>query len=144
MTLQVDFYVLESSDDQSRLRTVCRLADKVQRMGHKIHVLTQDSTQSKKLDDLMWTFSQSSFLPHAVLDDSDQYQDQQPVLISHEKLNNSPEVLINLQDGPALTDDCQRLVEIVNQDQSTRAAGREKYRIYKDKNYNIKTHNLSA
>ena len=144
MTLQVDFYILESSDEQSRLRTVCRLADKVQRMGHNIHVLTQDSIQSKKLDDLMWTFSQSSFLPHAILDNSDQYQDQQPVLIYHEKLNKSSEVLINLQDGPALTDDFQRLVEIVNQDQSTRAAGREKYRTYKDKNYNIKTHNLSA
>ncbi len=144
MTLQVDFYVLKSSDEQSRLRTVCRLADKVQRLGHKIHVLTVDASQSKKLDDLMWTFSQSSFLPHAIFSDTDKHQDQQAVLIHHEKMNQPSEILINLQANPVAGDDYLRLVEIVNQDTSIRAAGRDKYRAYKDRSYNIKTHNLAA
>lgn len=142
MTSQVDFYVLQSSDEQSRLRTVCRLADKVHRMGHNIHILTTDSTQSKKLDDFMWTFSQSSFLPHSMADESDPYQAQQPVLIHHQPLNSTAEVLINLQPDPANTDNYQRLVEIVNQDAAVRTAGRNKYRSYVDKNYPIKTHKL--
>ncbi len=144
MPLQVDFYVLESSDELSRMRTVCRLADKVQRLGHKIFVLTEDSTQSKKLDDLMWTFSQSSFLPHAIFDDCEPYQDQQPVLIHHQPVDTESEVLINLQRQVANTDQYQRLVEIVNQDESIRNTGRNKYRAYKDKNYQIKTHKIAT
>ena len=144
MALQIDFYILESSDEQSRMKTVCRLVDKVQRLGHKILVLTEDPNQSKLIDDLMWTYSQSSFLPHARFDDSEPFQDQQSVLIHHQPIDKESQVLINLQHQIQDTDSYQRLVEIVNQDDSVRAAGRDKYRAYKSKNFEIKTHNIAA
>jgi len=144
MSLQVDFYVLESSDELSRMKTVCRLADKVQRMGHNIFVLTQDANQSKKLDDLMWTFSQSSFLPHATFDDADPHQNQQPVVIHHHPIDKKSHVLINLQSNVPNTQSYQRLVEIIDQQESVRDTGRNKYRCYKDKKFQIKTHNITA
>ena len=144
MTLKVDFYILESNDEQSRMKTVCRLADKVQRMGHKILVLTADSNQSTKLDELMWTYSQSSFLPHAIFDESQPFQDQQPVLIHHQPIRQKSQVLINLQQQTPDTSSYQRLVEIVNQNELIRNAGRQKYRAYKDMNFEINTHKIAA
>ena len=146
---QVDFYLLESSDEASRMKTLCRLAEKVQRMGHDIQVLTADNEQSQMLDALMWTFSQSSFLPHAVIDKSNQnlsaeQQLQTPVLIHHEILDQPAQVLINLKDVVPQTEGLNRVVEIVNQNEQIKISGRHKYRDYKKQDFSIKTHNLSA
>lgn len=154
MSGQVDFYLLETSDEQSRMKTLCRLAEKIQRMGHEILVLTSDREQSEMLDTLMWTFSQSSFLPHAVADSTDEHQSSQfkrnetgqqvPVMIHHVMLEKLPEVLINLKDDIPQSTDIQRVVEIVNQDELVKINGRQKYRTYKKQNFSIKTHNIST
>ena len=147
---QVDFYLLESSDESSRLKTVCRLAEKIYKMGHDILVLTKDVQQSKMLDTLMWTFSQSSFLPHArVITDAVEESDNRdadwrkaPVLIHHEALESTPQVLINLKNEIPQSEDLKRVVEIVNQDEQIKINSRDKYRNYKNQQYAIKTHNI--
>ena len=128
---------------------VCRLAEKVQRLGHSILVLTTDSEQSRMLDSLMWTFSQSSFVPHTLAQASSEHEDDgqgsfNTVLIHHQLLKKTPEVLINLKADIPQPDDLQRVVEIVDQDEQVRATGREKYRTYKIQDFSIKTHHLSA
>ena len=148
MSVQVDFYLLESNDELSRMKTVCRLAEKVQRLGHKILVLTLDGKQSQMLDALMWTFSQSSFLPHMRVDqiDEDLSTDgslHTPVLIHHEMLKSAPPVLINLKDEVPESDNMKRVVEIVNQEEHVKVSGRHKYRNYKSRDFTIKTHHLS-
>jgi len=144
MPKQVDFYILETSDETSRMKTVCRLAEKIQRMEHNILVLTTDDEQSHMLDALMWTFSQSSFLPHAVAGALDQDRQQTPVLIHHQMLNNAPEVLINLKVDIPQSVGLKRVVEIINQDEQVKVSGRHKYRNYKNQNFAIKTHHISA
>ncbi len=149
MTSQVDFYLLESSDGASRMNMVCRLAEKIQRMGHNILVLTVDGEQAKSLDALMWTFSQSSFVPHALADTSDEHQSDgpgspNPVLIHHLMMKKTPEVVINLKSVVPQSADLQRVVEIVDQDEQVIASGREKYRNYQIQNFTIRTHNLPA
>jgi DNA polymerase-3 subunit chi len=131
------------------MKIVCRLAEKVHRMGHTIFVLTSDAQQSKMLDDLMWTFSQSSFLPHAVVSTpsdykSDERLQQTPVLIFDRQLENTPEVLINLKEDIPNTDGLNRVVEIVDQDQQVKSSGRDKYRNYKNQQFTIKTHHLQT
>lgn len=147
MSGQVDFYLLESSDAATRMNTVCRLAEKVQRMGHSIFVLTIDDQQSTMLDGLMWTYSQSSFLPHAVIRapadlKSDELLQKTPVLICDRLLEQSPDVLINLKDELPQSTALNRVVEIVDQDQHVKSSGRQKYRGYKNQQFKIKTHQL--
>ena len=149
MSGQVDFYLLESSDAASRMKTVCRLAEKVQRMGHTIFVLTRDRQQSEMLDGLMWTYSQSSFVPHAVVsapsgDTTDGLLRHTPVLICDRQLEQTTEVLINLRDDLPHTAGFNRVVEIVDQDQQVKSCGRNKYRGYKSQQFVIKTHHLPA
>ena len=143
MSLKVDFYLLESRDELSRMKTVCRLVDKVQRLGHRIFVLTEDEKQSTTLDKMMWTFSQSSFLPHTVYDENDPNLNEQKVLIYHHLYNEHKDVLVNLKRSiDNELNSFKRILEVINQDPDIRSSGRDKYRLYKQSQYSISTHNL--
>lgn len=140
---QIDFYVLDTADAEQRLKMVCRLANKVQRLGHRILVLTESEPDSRKLDTMMWTWSQSSFLPHAVFDPQDPYSELHPVLISQQPHESYTDILINLQDSPVIEQGSyHRILEVVDKDDKVRIRGKEKYRAYKDNNFNVNTHNM--
>ena len=62
---KVDFYLLGEGAD-SRERIACRLAEKAWRLGNRVYVLAPDQAAAQALDELLWTFSQGSFVPHAV------------------------------------------------------------------------------
>ena len=54
------------------------------------------------------------------------------------------EVLLNLRpEWPPFFSRFQRLIEIVSLDDEDRAAARERYRFYRDRGYEIRTHDLS-
>jgi DNA polymerase-3 subunit chi len=85
---RVDFYLL-GADGDSRERIACRLAEKAWRLGNRVYLLAPDKPAALELDELLWTFSQGSFVPHAVCTgDSD--AEIHPVLIGH---NEPPAVL---------------------------------------------------
>jgi len=92
---QVDFYLLKDDSVQNRVRFACRLADKAYRLGNRVFIHTESAEQTRLLDDLLWTFQQNSFVPHAI------YQAEQnnppPVLLAHNaEPDASSHVLINL------------------------------------------------
>ena len=51
---RIDFYVLENSNEQGRLRVACRVTEKAYRAGHRVHVLARDAEEAGVLDDLLW------------------------------------------------------------------------------------------
>ncbi|MEA2080825.1 MAG: DNA polymerase III subunit chi, partial [Pseudomonadota bacterium] len=63
---QVDFYLLQDDSAQNRISFACRLADKAYRLGNRVFIHTESAEQSRRLDDLLWTFQQNSFVPHAI------------------------------------------------------------------------------
>ena len=65
MTL-VGFYVVQSTQPGDRMRVAARLADKAFSRGHKIFINASDETEAKQLDELLWSFRASSFLPHGL------------------------------------------------------------------------------
>jgi DNA polymerase-3 subunit chi len=55
------------------------------------------------------------------------------------------EVLLNLRAGqPQFFGRYQRLIEIVGLDDDDRARARERFRFYRDRGYEIRTHDLST
>src|SRR5688572_11838026 len=66
---RVDFYVLSADAPDARLRYACRLAERAVEQGCQVYIQTPDV---QRLDDMLWTFSDGSFLPHEV------YQGQAP------------------------------------------------------------------
>jgi DNA polymerase-3 subunit chi len=95
----------------------------------------------KKLDELLWTFSSTDFLPHCFIDD--EAASETPIVLTDDfvtpALSGVPhaDVMIHLgmrmpQDVAALVARFPRIVEVVTVDEAERLAGRERYKAYRD------------
>lgn len=139
---RVDFYVLPDSNSPDRF--ACALSNKVCKQGLPIFIYTDDRNQASKIDDLLWTFRDISFLPHTLGDEPmDEYT---PIRIGWEGITPDPkEVLINL--GTKIPDDAgsfNRIIEIVVADEESRSRSRQNYKHYRELGFDIHSHNLES
>ena len=144
---RVDFYKLSSHNEHAVKRFCCQLAAKVVNMGHPVFVLTRNASESRVLDDLMWTFSDSSFLPHEIHGDTrdDPMAQDAPVLIGHDLPEDEHHLLINLTDTiPGHTDRFERIAEIINDDPQILASGRARYANYNKQEYPLQYHEIKS
>jgi len=139
---KIDFYVLPDAGQQVRESMACRLIDKVYQLQHTIYVQTGSREDAKRLDDLLWTFRPGSFIPHAIVQPGQTHQ--APVMIGFS--DHTPEmtdVLLNLtQDVPLFFSQFDRLAEVVDADQTSRSLARDRFRFYKDRGYELTTHEM--
>lgn len=137
---QVDFYILEGNGPRGRALFVCRLADKVAGMGHKVFVQAESEGAARELDDLMWTYSDRSFMPHCLAGADPEAK----VHIGHgAEPGEGFHLLINLSaEVPGFFSRFERVAEVVDGDETRKAQGRERFRFYKDRGYPLKTNNL--
>lgn len=140
---QVDFYVLPNDNLQQRVQFACRLADKAYRLGHRVYIHTESAQQTRLLDELLWTFQQNSFIPHAVIQDVSEAQP--PVQLGHDaEPDASHQVLINLApEVPLFFSRFERVAELVNSDATLRQQGRSRYSFYKERGYPLRTHEIN-
>ena len=61
---RVDFYVLTGSDPGARLRFACRLVEKAWLMRNRVRVQFDAGGELAAFDQMLWTFSDRSFVPH--------------------------------------------------------------------------------
>lgn len=139
MTL-IDFY----SGSNDKLHTACRLSAKVIQQNLKITIYVPDAEIADRLDNLLWTFSSTAFIPHCRADDKLAFET--PVTISQ---NDEPlphdNVLINLHDDhPPFFSRFLRLIEISGTTVEDTELGRARYRFYKDRGYEIRHHKLRS
>ena len=94
----------------------------------------------KKLDDLLWSFSKTDFLPHCFIDD--EVAAETPIVLSDDfaspALNHIPhaDVMIHLgmqmpKDVTTLVERFPRIVELVTINEAERLAGRERFKAYR-------------
>jgi DNA polymerase III subunit chi len=139
---KVDFYVLTDTDLQARYRLACRIAEKAYGLGHRVHIHTDSKETSERLDALLWTFRDRSFIPHRI---EPEVCDQCPVTIGHGWTPPRCEVLINLaSQTPAFFDRFERVAEIIGHEQEARDAARERYRYYRSRGCPMNHHRLSS
>lgn len=126
---QVDFYVLTNAQ-ASAGRLACKLSLMAWEQGHRVAVVAEDESAARALDELMWDYPQSRFLPHERnAGDSDV---PVSIVLSADAAGSGRDVLINLA-GDAVQDPSglRRLLEIVPSEERLRAASREKFRHYR-------------
>jgi DNA polymerase-3 subunit chi len=143
-TTRVDFYLLGSPDGRTRLVTACRLAEKACDQGLRVAVRTAGPSQTAELDELMWTFSDRSFVPHGVWPAEPGFAAATPVLIASSSLPESHrDVLVNLGDDlPAEADRYARVCEVVAGDEDAKRRARVRWRGYRDAGFMPDTHKL--
>lgn len=141
---QVDFYILNNASLGSLENFSCKLAEKAFKMGHSIHILTCDKDQTDRLDKLLWTFNDRSFVPHTVA--GDELAANTPIHIGHNLENVSlNDVLINLQSVlPANFAQFNRIAELVSGDAQQRQSARLRYREYQQQQCTVATHEVNG
>jgi DNA polymerase-3 subunit chi len=137
---RIDFYV----DADDRMRVACRVAAKAIAQALRVLIYAPDGETAAALDRLLWTTPAIGFVPHVMAEH--RLAAETPVVITRgdDELPHD-EVLVNLgRESPPAFARFQRLVEIVSCDDEDRRAARERYRFYRDRGYEIRTHNLAA
>lgn len=140
---QVDFYILSERMRGDRYGIACRIADKAYKQGRRVYIHTQSDGELRHLDRLLWTFREQSFVPHGLIGDAD--PQTTPVLLG---CGRDPEqeddVLINLAaEVPGFFSRFARVSEVIDRDAQVKAAGRVRYRFYKERGYPLETHELN-
>ncbi|MFM8331212.1 MAG: DNA polymerase III subunit chi [Candidatus Methylumidiphilus sp.] len=141
---RIDFYVLSTSTPHERRVLACKLAEKAWRQGMKIHILTASETETGIMDNLLWTFRQGSFIPHAKTNASPEELADVPILVGAGVLPDGfHDLLINLSlETPPDLALYQRVAELVDEDETVRTAGRRRYAAYKQQGHVLETHKL--
>jgi DNA polymerase-3 subunit chi len=142
---QVDFYILESDSDDARLRLACKIVDKATQLDNHVFIHSSSEDEARQMDELLWTFSQGSFIPHRIVRETPAEPPLEPVLIG---VNQPPapgrwDVLINLApDVPEFFSRYERVAEVVDGNAARRERSRERYRFYRDRGYKLNTHQV--
>jgi len=140
---RVDFYVLERIDERSRQTLACKLAEKAYRLDNTVYIHAKSHADAERLNELLWTFRDGSFVPHALSGSTDE-SELSPVIIGSEPAGVEPrDLLINLCDEiPAFVDTFPRVAEVVTSDENCRQLSRQRFVEYRDKGHSIQTHNI--
>jgi DNA polymerase-3 subunit chi len=135
----IDFYT-HCADP---LAVAARLVAKAWAQHGSVRVLTADEEGTARLDAALWTRPPTGFLPHCRL--ASPLASETPILVDHVLEHDGPAaVLVNLQPAPPpFFSRFERLAEIVGTDDAATAAGRERWKFYKARGYEIRSHNLS-
>jgi DNA polymerase-3 subunit chi len=140
---RVDFYILPGADPRAREATACRITEKAWRLGHRVYLLTDSEEQARRLDDLLWTFKQGSFVPHEIHPGADA---EAPVLVGHgAPPEGMSDVLVNLAtEVPAGFERFARVAEFVDEDAAVKQAGRVRFRQYREAGIQLETVHLDG
>ncbi len=134
----VDFY--HSASD--RLAVVAQLVADEAQARTPIRVLTPDAATTDRLDHLLWTARATGFFPHCRMDSA--LAPATPVWIDHRLDHAGPAVvLVNLCDEPPpFFSRFERLVEVVTTADADVIAGRQRFRYYRERGYELRTHDV--
>lgn len=139
---QVNFYTLTANDSNARFNFACRLAEKAWKLGHSIYIHTESSEQAHYVNDLLWQFRNSSFIPHSLVGEK-QEPASRLVIGCETPTVDMNDVLINLSDGSCEAHlQFSRVNEIVSSDEISLQQGRVRYRFFKERGHTPETHKL--
>jgi DNA polymerase-3 subunit chi len=136
----IDFYTHVAD----RLEVAARLVAKAYRAHGRVRVLTPDPATTDALDRALWLRPPTAFLPHCRVDH--RLAIETPIWVDHVAEHPGPAgVLINLQSSPpSFFSRFERLAEIVGLDETDVTAGRERYRYYRERGYELRSHSLDG
>jgi DNA polymerase-3 subunit chi len=134
----IDFYILSAQEPQQRLDFACRLIEKAYRSRCKVFIQLDNQEQAKILDELLWSYRDSSFIPHCLLGEADNEEAPAVTLGYNDGTPDHFDVLVNLaKDIPTTFARYKRVLEIVIQQDEILESTRQHYRHYKERGYPI-------
>jgi len=140
--MKANFYLLKQSTPEARLMLACRLAEQQARQGQRICILTDTPEAAQEVDQLLWSYSPESFLPHALAGDA--AADKVAVVIAEG--NAAPAgttCILNLgSEAPLNQSTLNAIAEFVLNDTESKALSRTRWNLYKQLGYELQHHQL--
>jgi DNA polymerase III subunit chi len=137
---RVGFYVVQNADAGQRLQVAARIAGKAYQQGLNIYINAQSEEQARALDELLWSYTPGSFVPHGVT--GEEHSERIAIGWGQEPEKHD-DLLINLQlKIPAFFGRFHRVAEVVTQDPESLAALRTSWTYYKERGYQLEKHDL--
>lgn len=142
--MKIDFYILEGASAQKSLHFCCTLLEKAYVNEQRVYIQVNSNMDAERLDTLLWTYREDSFLPHNVYTSTD--KNPPPLqIISQEMPIGHRETLFNLsKEIPRDYDQFKQLIEIIYSDPEHQQLARERYKHYRDAGHDINTYKLKA
>lgn len=153
----IDFYILKSDKFSDYLSFIGKLTEKAYSKSHDIFIHTNNEELMLKLDEVLWSYRENSFLPHyhekSLNDELKNHPQKEEKKSSKTKTqimigcSGNPydhhDILINLStEIPNFFSRFNRLSEIVFKNNIALENSRKRYKYYKDRGYPINIHNL--
>ncbi len=140
---RIDFYILGQSGEQARQTFACRLAEKAYRLDNTVHIHTDSKATAERIDELLWTFRDGSFVPHHLVGRAQQDL-ASPVTIGFDADDVEPrDLLINLGDAiPKCSDAFPRVAELVTSDEDCKQRSRKRFAEYRKQGHQLETHKV--
>lgn len=136
---KIDFY----TGSTDKLRTACQLSHKAMQNGVRVLLSAPDEATTNALDKLLWHYPATAFIPHC-LSDADGAE-QMPVVINHDS-DKFPhhDLLISLHgECVPFFSRFERVIEIISTDAEDSRLGRERFKFYRDRGYELRHIDLS-
>jgi DNA polymerase-3 subunit chi len=136
----IDFYTRCANP----LEVASRLIAKAWTQHGSVRVLTADEAATVELDRFLWLWPATGFVPHCRLDSP--LAEETPIVVDHVLEHRGPAaVLVNLHEAPPpFFARFDRLAEIVGADEADAAGARERWKFYKARGYEVRSHDLSG
>ncbi len=134
---EVRFYTLSDAAGPARLKKICALTEQAFLAGERVLVWLEDASALEQFDSLLWTFADRSFVPHEPLA-ADAAASEAPVqlhagALPAAALNARFSTLVMLREQAAAEAlQFGTVIEVVDADPACRAAGRARFRFYRD------------
>jgi DNA polymerase-3 subunit chi len=136
---KVDFY----TGSADKLRTACQLSHKAMQNGMRTVISLPDSSTHNALDRLLWHFPATAFIPHCG-SDADEAGQIPVVLDQGEEKFPHHDLLISLHDEcMPFFSRFERVIEIVSNDAEDSRLGRERFKFYRDRGYELRHFDIS-
>jgi DNA polymerase III subunit chi len=133
----VEFHTLAEASDAAWLRGACAVIEREYLAGQRVLVWLEEPATLSAFDNLLWTFADRAFVPHAPLNLTDPDPETPVQLCAEPAL--PPEILANFQvlvplrrEASAINLKFARVLEIVDGDETRRNAARTRFRFYRD------------
>ena len=136
---KIDFY----TGSTDKLRTACQLSHKAMQNSVRVILSAPDAATTDALDKLLWHYPTTAFIPHCK-SDSEAAATMPVVLNSGSENFPHHDLLISLHsEWMPLFSRFERVIEIIGSDAEDRRMGRERYKLYRDRGYELRHIDLS-
>ncbi len=140
----VNFYLLNTHDQDDVYRFLCRLVDKTYQQQQQAYIHAFSLQEAQRIDDLLWTFRDISFIPHQIEEATPGPIPVSITIGTEAPKKTSYDILFNLtHEVPHFFSKFSRIIEMVSEEKICKTHARKKYKVYKEENCSLTTHNIN-